>query len=278
MAEMWFGNRNKMQWVPCPSVGMPVSRSSFSRGANYLHGGQRRVVTFNGARTYELNWSLPERDRLRPITDYAEGVWGEGPIFWSDPFNMDKNVLAPSYATPSLGGYDAITLNGAEARPNIVPTSANSYNYPFESAVYTITGAGANSPRHWIPIPPGYSAWVGVHGVAGSGGLVRCTTDAGVTSNLPILSVATDTRVGTEFTGTTGISLWLGGAGTITLSGIMVQIFKTSVTTPPKGGFISGQGHSGCSFDGEHPAMEAYSAALDKVGMSAKLVETGQWQ
>lgn len=274
MAEMWFGNQNKMQWVPCPSVGMPVSRSGFVRQAQYLHGGRKNNLTFNGSRTYELNWALTTRDALRPISDYAEGVWGAGPIFWSDPFTMDKNVLAQSFATPSLGGYDAITLNSSTIRPDIVPTSANPHGYPFESAVYNVRGS-AGSFRHYVPIPPNYSAWVGVHGASGSGGAIRVTTDGGTTTTMTMLSVGSDTRVNAKFTGTTGISLWLGGSGTVTLSGIMVQVLPNGVT-PSKGGFISGQGHSGCSFS-EHPTIEAYSAALDKVGMSAQLVEVGQW-
>lgn len=63
--------------------------------------------------------------------------------------------------------------------------------------------------------------------------------------------------------------------GVITLSGIIVQCLPIG-ETPELGGFISGQGHSGCQFAGK-PTQSAYSAALDKVGVSAKLVETGAW-
>ena len=67
----------------------------------------------------------------------------------------------------------------------------------------------------------------------------------------------------------------LGGAGTVTLSGIMVQVLETGVT-PATGGFISGQGNSGLQFVSQ-PAYTPYSSALDKVGVVAELTESYGW-
>ena len=55
----------------------------------------------------------------------------------------------------------------------------------------------------------------------------------------------------------------------------MVQILRTG-RTPQPGGFISGQGNAGCEFDAD-PTQTPYNAVLDRVGMSAKLIETGPW-
>lgn len=281
MSQMWFGNRYYMLWVPCPAVGADYGRAGASRSSSFLNGGAYRKLSRAGAKTYNLTWNRTERDALRPITDFAEGVYGPGPFYWSDPFAMDKNVLAQSFATPSLGGYDGVILTGGENRPDIVPTSANTLGYPVESAVYTVT-TGDAPLGHWVPIPPGYVAWVGAHGAAGSGGTVQVRPTTGfdtyaATVTLTPLSVTTDQRFNASFSGDdyTGILIRLGGLGTITLAGMMVQVLPAGVTPEP-GGFISGQGHSGAEFN-DHPSIEAYSVAFDMVGMSAELTEVAQW-
>ena len=280
---MWFGNRAHMQWIPCAQAGSDQRTSTSNQGGQFLHGGSYRRQTLNGTKNRQLNWALAPRDSLRPVTDYHEGVYGPGPFYWVDPFNADKNVLAQSFATPSLGGYDAITLNGAIKRPQLVPTNANSLAYPPESALYSLNDVTDYPVRHWIPIPPGHTAWVGVHGSLGSGGAVYARTTkgreaGGTPQELTILPVTSSTRVVDSFdsgTNVDGIEIWVGGTGTITLSGIMAQVIRTGVA-PATGGFISGQGHSGMSFDGD-PEVNVYSAAMDLMGVSAAFVETEQW-
>lgn len=281
--KMWFGNRNYMQWIPCPQVGASYGSGGSSQAGGYLHGGAFRRQTLNAAKTRRLTWTLNGRDAIRPITDYVEGVYGEGAIYWLDPFDMDKNVLPQSVATPSLGGYDAVTLNGSIVRPQLVGTSSNSLGYPTESALYTLNAATDTPYRQWIPIPPGYTAWIGAHGISGSGGAVyaRTTNSAtagGSSTALTMLPVTSTTRVNHSFPASasvSGLEVWIGGTGTVTLSGIIVQVLKTG-DTPEAGGFISGQGHSGMSYDG-WPEQNNYSAALDLIGLTADFIETEQW-
>lgn len=281
--KMYFGNRNYMQWVECPQAGVEVVLSGSSQTAGYLSGGAFRRQSFNASKTFKMNWALTSGTNIRAISDYVEGVYGEGPIYWSDPFNMDQNVLAQSMATPSLGGHDGVILSGSKVRPELVPTSANPYGYPTESAVYTLNAATDAPLRHWVPIPPGYVAWVGVHGSGGTGGKVYARTTTGATTGnspveLSINPVTSASRVVESFSGPSiqGVEIYLGGTGIITLSGIIVQVLPAGVP-PQLGGFISGQGHSGCSFDG-WPAKNNYSAAMDLVSLSASFLETEQWR
>lgn len=282
MTDMWFGNKQHMMWIPCPAVGADYTRRGSSRSTGLLNGGLAQKTSLSGAKAFDLSWSRASRDDLRPITDFAEGVYGPGPFYWADPFTMNKNVLAQSFATPSLGGYDGVVLNGADYRPELTPTSANSLGYPAESAIYTMTLT--DEPlRHFVPIPPGFTAWVGFHGVAGTGGKVQvhpvvAPGVSGSAVDLTPLSVTSSTRFNASFDSDDnfGIEIALGGDGSVTISGIMVQLLPTGAT-PAAGGFISGQGHSGCTFE-NHPSLEAYSVAFDLVGMSATLVETEQWR
>lgn len=84
---------------------------------------------------------------------------------------------------------------------------------------------------------------------------------------------------GNLFTGATPSRIDPGvDSGSITLAGMMVQVLPTG-TVPREGGFISGQGNAGCEFE-DIPTDTPYNAILGsdgRVGMSAKLIETGPW-
>lgn len=279
--KMWFGNRNYMQWIPCPQVGASYGLSGLQQSSDYLSGGKFIRNSMNKAKTFGLTWSLTSRENIRGVTDYAEGVYGAGPIYWADPMTMDTNVLAQAMATPSLGGYDGPSLSGGP-RPELVPTSFNTLGYPTETAIYT-TSTDFEPLRHYVPIPPGYTAWVGVHGSLDSTYIMAQPTKGYATSGAPVevpfLSVTDTTRVNTSFDWSPdvdGIELYLAAPGVAVLSGIIVQVLKTG-TTPQVGGFISGQGHSGCDWE-SLPARDAYSRALDLMGVSATLTETEQWR
>jgi hypothetical protein len=143
---------------------------------------------------------------------------------------------------------------------------------------------GANARKLWIPIPVGYTAHIGAFGIDGTGGKVIATPTIGATSyddeiELDLMSVSDTDRVNTHIENDgniNGVELKLGGLGTIVLSGMIVQVLKTGKSVAP-GGFISGQGNSGCMFETQ-PEYTPYSAVFDNVGMVATLVETGIWE
>lgn len=277
---MWFGNKSRMFWVPCPRVGASYSSTGSSQSGTFLSGGAFRRQTLTAAKVFSLSWPLLASEDIRLITDFAEGVRGSGPIFWSDPFVMDKNVLAQSFATPSLGAHDGVILSGTDTRPELVGTAANGLDYPEQSATYTVS-ASDEPLRHWVPIPPGHVAWVGAHGVPRTGGILVSNTLRGVATGTPtpvdVTPVTSLNRVTNSFPSSTlvdGIEVYL-GTGTITLAGVIVQVLPAG-RIPETGGFISGQGHSGATWN-DMPVKEMYSAALDLVGLSAELIETEQW-
>lgn len=278
---MWFGTRDYMTWVPCPAINMPSGKESYQTNAQYLNGGQFVRNSTASAKRYSMSWGSLSRDEARPILDFADKIYGTGAIYFTDPFTAAYNVLPQWFASPSQGLDDGIPLNGG-VRGTEAATAANGNGYPVKSINYNIT-SGAKTVPVWIPIPPGYTAWVGVHGVDGTGGNVQVkpTTGAttyGTTTTLTMLPVTSTTRVNASFAGGTftGIEIALGGTGTVTLSGIMVQILANGVT-PVEGGFISGQGNSGCSFVSQ-PSYVPYSAALDRLNMNIELVETEGWR
>jgi len=279
---MWFATREKGLWVKCPSVGMPSNSVGWGAEEDYLNGGAYSVSSTASHKEFSLTWNTATRDEVRPIMDFRSRLYGDGPFFWSDPFTNKYNVLPQWLASPFQGLDDGIILTGSTTRGAQVQTPANTLDYPTRSIRYTVSGS-ANT-KVWVPIPPGHTAWVGVHGLTGTGGTVVATpttgpTTTGTPTTLTMLAVTDPVRVNHSVdsnSGTnTGVLISLGGSGTVTLSGLMVEILPTG-DTPATGGFISGQGHSGCSFKG-WPAYTPYSDAQDIVGLVAEFVETEGW-
>jgi hypothetical protein len=320
MAEViWFGTKDLMQWVLAPKQNMDSSRVGHSSTSSYLNGGAHVRRSWSGHKEYTLAWNLATRDEIRPIQDYADGIFGQGSIYWLNPFTADVNILPQYWASPFQNTLDGPVFARKGKRPVATSTAQNYYRYPTTSAQYTVVDTLVQ-PKIWLPLPPGYTMWFGVHGSAGSGGLVTATPtlangDDGNTYTLPFLSTNTSQRVSTSFDSSTtstgggygeltygdagygdgpygggtfgsggggsttldyiGVTLSFGGSGTMVLSGLVAQVLPTG-ETPATGMFMSGQGHSGCSFD-TLPSLTEYSVGVDKIGLAAKLVETEAW-
>jgi len=274
--QLWFGTKGNMQYVPMPAFNADFSSIGWQAGDQSLNGRARVRSSSASHKVYNMAWNLTDRNSLRPITDYAGGMFGTGPVYFIDPMTADMNVLPEHWAFPGQATLDAPVLVGGD-RPIAASTPSNSLMYPSVGAQYTVSGA---SKTLYIPIPPGQVAWVGIHGsITGSGGLkvrahlggLNYAADAYPT----MLPVTSETRVDTSFSSASYQGIELSFASTdsavLTLSGNMVQILPIGVLPQP-GGFISGQGHTGCRFQ-EKPSQTAYSSGLNLAGLSAVLVE-----
>lgn len=281
--SMWFGNQNHMQWVKAPAINYDSSKRGYASSMSYLNGGVYVRRSSTAAKGYNFTWSMKSRDEIRAVIDYADGVYGDGPIYFLDPFAMDTNLLPQFWAVPALGAGDAPMLIGEfdEQRPGVLPTTPNTLGYPFNTANYSLMGTDVRATV-WIPCPAGYSLWFGAHGAATGTAAVQVTPTTGPTSVAPpsaltLLSVNDETRMNFSVNGGTytGALLSLNGIGTLQLSGLMAQCLPTGYT-PQVGGFISGQGHSGCSFVTE-PLLTNYSVGINRAGAVVNLVETAGW-
>jgi len=297
---LFFGTRGYMQEIPMPAFNADHSKTGWGVTSQYLNGGAGVRSSVASHKVYQWSWNLAAPAALRPLSDFADGVYGNELMYFLDPITMNQNVLPQHWAFPGQGGHDGPVLIGDE-RPALFATAYNPLGYPAKSARYSLSGATTSL---FVPIPAGYVAWVGVHGpLTGLEGGVRVRSWSGSYSAAvfpEVLAVDSDVRVNTMFTGA-GIELDLAPivedgfaavypsattypsssttpavgdpATSIVMSGNIVQILKAGVV-PETGGFISGQGHAGCRFEG-FPVQMAYSAGIRDglVGMSAKLVE-----
>ena len=280
MTCFYMGTRHQMLEVRAPSVNMPSSKQGYFNKVDFLNGGTSIRRSTAAHKNYTMTWNMMDRDEARKVLDLADGVYGSGPIYVHDPIAADRNVLPQWWATPSIGARDGLPLNDGD-RGEAVTTPSNSLGFPTNSVLYTVTSGSTR--RVWVPIPAGHTAWVGAYGEDGTGGSVVATptvdaTTDGTPVTLTLMDVTSDdSRFNESFDSTSydGVELSLGGSGSVTLSGIMVQVLETGVT-PATGGFISGQGNSGLQFVAQ-PTYTPYSSALDKVGVVAELAEFYGW-
>lgn len=301
---MYFGTKRKMRWVKIDAPGRSQEMSGFSDRLDYSNGGVSLRESTNAHQEFTLSWNSMTREQARAVTDYAYGIYGSGEIYFVDPVSADQNVLNVAWSAPAITAKDGVPLAG-KIRPTLVQNSNLQYDYPAEMARYNLT-EDDTSRSFYVPIPPGFTAVVGVHGdEASTLGVKVQPMQAGISSGAAsiIYPIGTNTRQrftngfpSTEEQSGIQISLEIGN-GYISLAGLMVQVLPTAVTpesvTYGEGGygedgfggidsdygsgpFILGQGASGCRFEGK-PTVTPYSIYHDRVGLSAKLVEVEDW-
>lgn len=271
---IYFGTQARMAWVQAPAIEAGIGKVGWQSVSQFLNGGAAVHVSATSHKEYQFTWALASADVTAAITDYADQIYGDGLIYFLDPFAVTNNVLPQQWAVPSLAIQDAPTFNGSDVRPTASPTVANTWGYPTTSAVYTFNSASVFKSL-WIPLPAGYTFHFGAHG--SSTGTAAITLNGANVS--PLLSADSNVRTNTTVTGVPGVTISFTGEGTLTLAGLIGQVRPTGDTVP-LGGFISGRGHSGCRFNTSGLEVVGYSApqALDYQSVSARLIETGDWE
>lgn len=282
--QVYFGTKSDMQWIPAPAVNMGAGKSGFAGQANFLNGGSWVRRSKGAAKMYNMSWNLQSREAIQPVLDYADGMYGDGYLYFLDPFGADRNALPAAWAAPYINAYDGPVIVG-DVRPTLQDTGSSVFGFPRESAVYTLSST-ITPPSVYVPIPETYVGYLTVFGevLTGSAAVtskLHVTAEGGSTVDIPLKTKASvvdasgvATIPGSQYRGVT-ISMRTASTGTIRIDGMMLQVLPAGATRSV-GRFVSGQGTSGLSFVNQ-PAVTAYSAVLDRVGVSAELVETEAW-
>lgn len=270
---MYFGTQARMTWVKAPTIDMPMGRVGWQTTSQFLNGGASVRTSSATHMEYQMTWPLASAEDTAAINNYADKLYGNGLIYFLDPFAVTTNVLPKQWATPALAIDDAPTFNGSDVRPTGVATST-SYGYPSTSAVYTFDSTSMFKSL-WIPLPTGYEFHFGAHG--SSTGTAAITLNGSSVSVL--MSPNSNVRTNTVISGVPGVTISFSGEGILTLAGLIGQV-RPAGETVPLGEFIAGRGHSGCRFSTAGLSVQGYSApqALDYQSVSGTLIETGDWE
>jgi hypothetical protein len=210
---------------------------------------------------------------LHTIKDYFDGIYGEGPYYWLDPFAIESNLLAPNWASPMLSqnGWASISSVGT---PALVTTAANTRNYPYQSLRLTFGASVQESTESFrIILPESHRLHFGWHGLQSSGDatiVLRCydrDTGAVVDVETEPLAVNTSIRTNTQVRGRdySMVDIIVKNPSTtasvISIAGMIAQVIpETSVV--PQGDFVSGRGTKGLLFSSA-PSITYISAKIN---------------
>lgn len=267
--RMYFGTKERMTWIPCPSINAGLSANGWGATSEYLNGGAASRFSAALHRDYSFSWSATSQESLYSVLDYFYGAYGDAPYYFIDPFAGATNVLPSWLAAPRLAIQDGPSLV-LDKRPTAFPTSPNSMDQPTRTAVYNLTYSDV-ARTFDFPVPPGYTFHFGAKG--SSSGTASVTLNGNPVS---LTTVADSTRV-TATSTAPWVTIAAQGEGSLNLVSMTAVVLPTGVA-PPTGPFVSGRGNSGVSRR-SNPVVTGYSAALDhaSVGASVELIETGGW-
>ena len=297
MSGVYFGNDAYQTWIKAPQTGMRATNQGWSSETQLLSGRTHIRRSDASHRRFTMNWlgSMNDTENsLNIVKDFADGLYGNSPLFWNDPYATTSNMFPPAWAAPAMSidtDWDAICPDDVGITKEKVLTSSvadlvgnNTQGYPLETAKFTAPGnPNAESDRFTFYIPDGYTLWIGLHGHHGTTGAAfgqpYKNGVAGTLVNLTPLQVSTPSRVNTSFSSTAAnkVEFYLAKIApspcTFHISGLVAQLLKTG-TTPEQGRFVSGRGTEKLEF-ASLPDIEYYSAAINngQIGMSATLVE-----
>lgn len=89
-----------MIWTKAPATGMPIGSDSWNMTGTDLNGGGFVQNSDTHNRTYEFTWGAAPLKEIYEITDYATGAYGEGPLYFLDPFAMQTNLFNDAFSAP----------------------------------------------------------------------------------------------------------------------------------------------------------------------------------
>jgi hypothetical protein len=291
MRKVYFGNADKQFWIPAPKTGMGASATARVVENQLLSGRTMILRSQASSRRFEASWlgelnSEDLQESLQTIKDFFDGVYGDGPFYWVDPYANKTNLLAPHWAAPGISRFDWPQI-ASFAATEFPDTDDNLNNYPTKSARYNLTSTAEVSSTRKVTliIPTGYSLHFGWHGVVDSGeGGIRVTRyarngGAATTVDPDVLSVASSNRTNLIVSGDvySHIEIYIhkpaGASSDFTVSGMMAQILE-GTTYPTAGAFISGRGTTSLEF-ATAPQIEYYSANIGdgRIGMSVSWQE-----
>ncbi len=288
MSGIYFGNSNKQLWIKAPKTGLQVQSEGWSAESKYLSG--RAFVKRSRAshRTYNPSWlgymNSEDGTSINIIKDFADGVYGDGPFYFVDPYATDSNVLPQHWAAPHLTEKDWPALVDSTVTTEFVAYNfAN--DFPYKHAKYTIPANYTSTRKLRLIIPSGYKLHFGWHGTLDSATTgvrivpyLRSTGAADTAINPTKINAGGLVRTNTRISGTTYsmVDIFIAsGVDALDLQVVaMIAQILPDTASVPSGKFITGRGNTGIEFS-SFPSIEYYSAAIGAglIGLSCDWIE-----
>lgn len=284
--KLWFGTEGRMKWFRTPNAGADVSPIGWSSEGVDLNGGGYVFSSFGSHKQYQYSWKgSSSRAIAQEMKTYADGTYGRGLIYFTDPTIYHLNVLPAKWADPSMTvGFEGTSLvNGVE--PSGTDLGSNVRNLPTTATTFnllnTAVGFRGKAEAVYVPVPDGLTLAIGGYSSStGTGGVfvspVLDTGAVGPAQKVPSASVSSPTAALLTFTSSRGVWLWVGksatGAATATIHGLRAVLFDATRPDPRLDtvNWVGGMGHAGCRFSGKPTFIEN---GPDWTGFSATFKE-----
>lgn len=283
---VYFGTKDKQSWIKSPASGMRANNVGWSTKTQLLNG-RAFVRRSNGShREFSAEWigdlNSGLESSLQTIKNYADGLYGEGPYYFIDPYAAAQNVLPEHWAAPMLTENDWPNL-----APGITPVfnkSTVNNGFPMKYAKYTTLDAYESTNKLTLIIPQGYRLHFGWHAPAASPATgikivpyLRSTGLADTALTPAKITAGGNLRTNTQIAGNTysyvEIFISTTAAQDVDITGMIAQILPDGAAVAT-GGFIAGKGTTGLEFENS-PQIEYYSSAINngQIGMNANWIE-----
>jgi hypothetical protein len=276
--KVYFGNAVKQLWIPAPKTGLNASSQAFFNDTQLLSGRAYLRRSEANHRRFAPAWNGPlnaesASDSLHTIKDYFDGLYGDGPFYWLDPFAVETNLLPPQWAAPMLSTKDwpSICSIGESA---LVDTDANTRDYPYKSLEVSFDDVVEEStPTVRLLIPAGYKLHFGWHGKQVSGDasvfLRAYARSNGASTDIEAepLAVTSAIRTNKSVSGNTYSMVDIiiknptAATSVIEIAGMIAQVLPENDSVA-QGNFISGRGTMGLHFSSA-PSITYISSKLN---------------
>lgn len=282
--RMWFGTQDRMTWIETPQTGADVSSIGQSSNSVLQNGGGFLRNSWDSHKVYQFSWGVGASQRMVSLLQaYRNGSYGRGLIYFHDPMYYSTNILPKRWADPSMAINNEAESLIRDMPPTGVPQVETANGYPALGASYVIPGrysAETAGTELFIPIPPGHTL---VFGSAHSGtGQLYYRTPAGLftaTGMSPSAPQVTNITLSGIPWVRIGLRNPAAAATAITLYGMTARIAQGTPQSDLRlGPWFSGEGHSGCRFQGNPTVINYNGVNGGQIGLSAILQEVGAWE
>lgn len=289
--SVYFGNATYQTWIKAPQSGMEASPTGYSSKLEFLNGGSSVRRSKQSHREFSMAWTThmngsDQANGSYVVKDFFDGLYGDGPFFWLDPFATMSNILPPNWAAPMLAEKDWSNLSDTLIPSFESETYAN--GYPSKYAKYFVGGSTVDTKKLTIIIPLGYSFHFGWHSTsagldAATGPGIRIIPydrdgDVATALNPDSMLAGGAYRFNTQIDGDTysrvEIVLANGGSGNFLDIVAMVGQVVRNGDSPTSGDFVSGRGTGNMEFT-ETPTIAYITSAINGglIEMSANFTE-----
>lgn len=283
--QVYFGNGTKQFWIKAPKTGMSANQVGFNQQSNFLNGKSFVKRSSASHKEYNVSWIGYQQDDEQAIycvKEFADGLYGDGPFYFLDPYAVKTNVMPENWAAPMLIEKDWPTIaSGINPTFNSI---AVGNGYPVKYARFATTNSYVSTRKLTLIIPTGYKLHFGWHAPSGSPttGIrilpyKRSDGSADTAINPTAITAGGTIRTNTQVSGTTysKVEIFIATSTGVNLDicAMIAQILPQN-SSVEVGGFISGRGTTALEFK-SHPEIEYYSANLGTglIGLSTGWIE-----